>query len=190
MYQVFNKEISYIKNERIKRSLIIFLDKLPSYFYEIPASSTGKYHPDFALGKSGLVRHTKVAVRIAVELFNNPSLTNFKNDEKDLLIFSLIIHDGLKDGFIKGEYTVFEHPILISNFIKECKNDLELKDKEIDFISDVVITHMGPWTKNYKGEEVLTPPKSKYQKFVHMCDYLASRKFLDVKFDNNDNIIY
>ena len=34
-----------------------------------------------------------------------------------------------------------------------------------------------------KGEEVLTPPTSESQKFVHMCDYLASRKFLEVKFD-------
>ena len=27
---------------------------------------------------------------------------------------------------------------------------------------------------------------NKYQKFVHMCDYLASKKFLDIKFENNN----
>ena len=186
MYEVFNKEISYIKDDKIKSSLITILNKLPEYFYHVPASSTGKYHPEFSLGEGGLVRHTKAAVRIALELFNNPALNNFTQREKDLIIFSLVVHDGLKSGLTKSEYTLFEHPILISNFIKDNKNELELSKKDIDFICSCVETHMGPWTKNYKGEEILTPPSTKYQRFVHMCDYLASRKFLDIKFNNNE----
>ena len=188
MHEKFNKEINYIKNTKIKNSLITMLDKLPSYFYEVPASSTGKYHPSFSLGKGGLLRHTKAAVRIAIELFKDEALNNFTSDEKDLLIMSLTLHDGLKSGLSKSEYTLFEHPILIANFIRDNKDYLELNDEEIDFVCDAVITHMGPWTKNYKGEEVLSPPKTKYQRFVHMCDYLASRKFLNIEFDKNDNI--
>ena len=190
MHEIFNKELNYIKNERIKRSLVIMLDKLPDYFYEVPASSTGKYHPEYALGKGGLVRHTKAAIRIAKELLDNPSLNNFSDDEKDLLIFSLAIHDGLKSGLKKSEYTLFEHPILISEYIKECEKDLELTPEEIIFISEAVLTHMGPWTKNYKDEEVLTPPTTKAQRFVHLCDYLARRKFLEIEFDKNNNIVY
>ena len=189
MYEIFNQELNYIKDDRIKNSLITMLKALPNYFYEVPASSTGKYHPKFTLGKGGLVRHTKAAVRIAIELFNDSALTNFTQNEKDLIIFTLCIHDGLKSGLTKSEYTVFEHPLLISNYLKEKKNDLELKDDEIDLICRCLETHMGPWTTNYKGEEVLEPPTDKYQRFVHMCDYIASRKFLNVEFDNNDNII-
>ena len=189
MYEVFNKEISYIKDLKIKKSLITMLNKLPSYFYEVPASSTGKYHPLFSLNKGGLVRHTKAAVRIAYELFNDSALNNFTDEEKDLIIFSLTLHDGLKSGLTKSEYTLFDHPIIMSNFIKDNKEDLELNDKQIEFVCKCIETHMGPWTKNYKDEEVLESPKDKYQRFVHMCDYLASRKFLDIKFDNNDNII-
>ena len=48
---------------------------------------------------------------------------------------------------------------------------------------------MGPWTKDHDGNEVLEAPHTKYQNFVHMCDYLASRKFLEVPFDENDNIL-
>ena len=190
MYKIFDNELNYIKNERIKNSLITILKKLPDYFYTDPASSTGKYHPEYALGEGGLVRHTKVAIRIAKELLDNPSLNDFTDDEKDLIIFSLMIHDGLKSGLKKSKYCLFEHPILISNFIKDNKNELDLTLDEIDFVSDAVLTHMGPWTKDYKGNEVLTPPTSKSQKFVHMCDYLASRKFLEVKFDKDNNIIY
>ena len=187
MHEKFNNEIKYIKNDRIKNSLITMLDKLPDYFYEVPASSTGKYHPSFSLGNGGLLRHTKAAVRIAVELFNDISLQNFTDDEKDLIIMALTLHDGLKSGKTKSEYTLFEHPILMAEFIKESKDELELTNDEITFVSDAIKTHMGPWTKNYKGEEVLEPPTTKYQRFVHMCDYLASRKFLDIKFEK-DNI--
>lgn len=188
MHEKFNKEINYIVNSRIKNSLIFMLDKLPEYFYYVPASSTGKYHPSFSLGEGGLLRHTKAAVRIAYELFNDESINNFTQDEKDLIIFSLTLHDGLKSGLNKSEYTLFEHPILMSNYIREYKDSLELEADEVDFVCRCIETHMGPWTKNYKGEEVLTPPKDKYQRFVHMCDYLASRKFLDVKFES-DNIV-
>ena len=150
MHEMFNKEIKYIKNERVKNSLITMLDRLPDYFYSVPASSTGKYHPSFSLGDGGLLRHTKAAVRIAIELFQDESLNNFTDDEKDLLIMALTLHDGLKSGKTKSEYTLFEHPILIAEYIKENKKDLELTDEEVDFVCDAIITHMGPWTKNYK----------------------------------------
>ena len=47
---------------------------------------------------------------------------------------------------------------------------------------------MGVWTKDYNGVEVLEVPKTKYQNFVHMCDYLASKKFLNIPFDKDNNI--
>lgn len=188
MYEIFNNEINYINDIKIKNSLITMLKLLPDYFYEVPASSTGKYHPKFTLGNKGLVRHTKAAVRIAYELMSNQSLTNFTNEEKDIIIFALTLHDGLKSGKTKSEYTVFDHPIQMSNYIKENKNSLELTDEQLDLACRCIETHMGPWTKDYNGNEILTPPKDKYQRFVHMCDYLASRKFLNIEFDNDNNI--
>src|SRR5574344_1485553 len=130
--EVFNTEINYIKDKRIRTSLINIINLLPDYFFEEPASSTGKYHPSFSLGKGGLVRHTKAAVRIAIELFNDSALNNFSDNEKDLIIFSITIHDGLKSGLVKSEYTKFDHPILMSNFIKDNIDSLELNDEEVE----------------------------------------------------------
>ena len=48
---VFNVELNKIEDEDIKESTKYILNKLPDYFYEVPASSTGKYHPSFSLGK-------------------------------------------------------------------------------------------------------------------------------------------
>ena len=185
--EMFQTEIGYIKNPKYAENIGIIIDLLPDYFFEVPASSTGKYHPKFSLGEGGLVRHTKSAVRIAHELLGNNSLFNtFTSDEKDMMIAALLVHDGLKSGLVKSEYTVFEHPLLMSKFIQDNRSKLTLDDSEIELICSVIETHMGEWTRDYKGNEVLEKPKTKYQKFVHMCDFLSSRKFLDIKFENND----
>ena len=53
-------------------------------------------------------------------------------------------------------------------------------------ITRVISSHMGIWNKDYNGNEVLPIPKDKYQRFVHMCDYLSSKRFIDVRFDGID----
>lgn len=187
---IFNNELELIKNDRLRRSCEVLLNELPDYFYEIPASSTGKYHPKFALGEGGLVRHTKVAVRIAHEIIKTQSIGNvFTDDEKDLILISLMLHDGLKEGLIKEKYTRFDHPILAANFVNDKANLTELTSEEVKLISTNISSHMGEWNTSDYSSVTLPLPKNKYQKMVHMCDLLASRKFINVEFDGNDIIM-
>ena len=180
-------EINYIKNKKYQDNLKILIELLPDYFFKVPASSTGKYHPKFTLGDGGLLRHTKAVAKIAYELYNNESITGcFNQDEKDLMMVGIILHDGLKHGINYNEYVVFDHPLVMCEYIKNNKEKLTLTDNEIEFLINVISSHMGPWTVDYKGNEVLPKPINKYQKFVHMCDYIASRKFLNIEFDNNE----
>ena len=188
--EVFNKEYSYIKDPKLVKDVKYLVSMLPDYFFEVPASSTGKYHPKYALGEGGLVRHTKSAVRMAYELLNNPIIGGkYTLHEKDLMIIALILHDGLKSGKEKSQYTKVEHPLLASEFIKDNMDQLEMNDEDIEFICEVIESHMGAWNKDFDGNEVLPIPRTKYQSFVHMCDYLASRKFITVDFDNNNDVI-
>ena len=184
--EYFNKEYEYIKNDKKKNDIRYLVSKLPDYFFEIPASSTGKYHPDFASTSHGLVKHTKVAVRIAKELLDNPGLNNFTNDEKDIIIMALILHDGCKSGMVKEKYTRFDHPLIICDLINENRSKLSLNDGEVNLLTKIISSHMGIWNKDYNGNEVLPIPKDKYQRFVHLCDYLSSKKFIDIKFDGID----
>ena len=187
---VFEQELKYIKNESYKNDAMYLIDSLPDYFFEVEAASTGKYHPKYAQGEGGLVRHTKAAVRIAFELLSDPAIGNkYTENEKDLMLIALMLHDGLKKGKECSRYTKFEHPLLVGDFIRENKANLNYSEDEIKFLSDVIASHMGPWTQDYNGNEVLPYPKSKYQNFVHMCDFLASRKVIDIHFDENNNIV-
>lgn len=186
--ELFNTEINYLNDERIKKSLGILIDELPDYFFKVAASSTGKYHPAFSLGDGGLLRHTKAAVKIAKSLLDDPIFGDkYTNKEKDLMLFALTLHDGIKHGFNEEKYTRADHPLLAAEFILKNKDKVELEEEEINFVCECIKSHMGPWNTDFKtGEEILPKPKNKYQNFVHMCDYLASRKFLDVVFDGNE----
>lgn len=188
--EIFLNELDYIKSERLQNACVKLVNLLPDYFFEVAAASTGKYHPSYAQGDGGLLRHSKAAMRIGFELLSNPCIGDkYTDDEKDLMLIGLLVHDGLKLGMPKERYTRFDHPILMANFIKANAAELEeLSDTEITFLGDVIKTHMGPWTKDYDGNEVLEKPKTKYQNFVHMCDFLASRKCLEVPFDEENNI--
>jgi len=184
---IFSKEISYIENEKYKESARALISLLPDYFFEVEASSTGKYHPAFSLGKGGLVRHTKAAVYFAKELLNNSTFGDaFKQEEKDLMIIGILVHDGLKHGKEHSKYVTFDHPIVVCDFIKENADKINLKEGEIKFLTHCIESHMGPWTTNNYSDVVLPAPKDKYQKFVHMCDYLSSRKSIDMKFEGNE----
>ena len=65
--QLLNTEIKEIKDNRLRENLEIIVNNLPDYFFLVPASSTGKYHPSFSLGDGGLLRHSKVAFRIVFD---------------------------------------------------------------------------------------------------------------------------
>ena len=187
--ELFKEELKQIKDESLKESLIKIINKLPDYWFTVPASSTGKYHPKYALGEGGLLRHSKVAMRIGYELLQDECIGGkYTKHEKDLMLMSLLVHDGLKLGLPKEKYTRFDHPILMGNFIMDNQEEFNLSEEDANFMNDIIKTHMGPWTTDYQGNEVLERPKTKYQNFIHMCDNLASKKFLLVSFDKNNNI--
>ncbi|HHX67017.1 MAG TPA: HD domain-containing protein [Gallicola sp.] len=179
----FDYEISKIQNEHIKNIVVKTLEVVPEYFWRIAASSTSKYHPQYALGEGGLVRHTKAAVAIALCLFENSTVQNFTQEEKDLIIASLILHDTAKKGVVESKYSVAEHPLLVKKLFQKVEWNEE-EQHFVEIINNLIETHMGEWCTKYNSKvEILPKPKSKLQRFTHLCDYLSSRRFLEVNFD-------
>lgn len=183
---VFKKELSYIVDEDIKESLAIMIDKVPDYFFTIPAASTGKYHPTFAQGDGGLVRHTKAAVRMAYELYG---IYKFPQHTKDLIIMALVLHDSVKKGIEETKWTLHDHPLIVCEFIRNNKSELKLNNNDIEFVCGCIASHMGKFNTCDYSDVILPLPKTPEQKFVHMCDFLASRKVINITFDKDNNIV-
>lgn len=176
----FKQELNYIKSESKRKDLEYLINLLPEYFFTIPASSTGKYHPKFASTNNGLVKHTKAAVRIAYDLFE--TVNNFTDDDKDLIIMALVMHDGLKKGYEEETYTRFDHPLLVSELIMKHANELEMDIDDVRKMCTLIESHMGKWNKSNYSKVELPIPKTEIQRFVHRCDYLASRNYINIRF--------
>ena len=179
---ILKDEISLIKDASIREFTESAVDLMPDYIFTIPASSSGKYHPNYALGDGGLIRHVKAAVKIAVTLFGNETITGtFDVHKRDLVISALILHDGTKSGIPKSSYTVEKHPTLM---VEHLQSKLDIKHSGIlNEVAPLIASHMGQWNTDRSGREVNPKPKSATERFVHLCDYLASRKFLEVNFN-------
>lgn len=191
---IFERELNLIKNQEVRRFAEYCIDRLPQYFYSIPASSTGKYHPEYSLGQGGLVRHVKAAVKIAEDLMSlrqNKDMRETPNAEYqvwDVVIVALLLHDGFKSGFVQERYTRFDHPTLMAGKIYEWSKDCEyISENFVKHVASAVASHMGEWNTNPYTDKVLPLPETEIQKFVHMCDYLASRKYLEVNFNKMES---
>jgi hypothetical protein len=190
--QEFSKELGYISNPAIRTFVEAILREVPEYFFHIPASSTGKYHPAYALGEGGLVRHVHAAIGIARDLFEM-SPEEFSQEDQDYVVAALLLHDCLKWGTGIDPHTKTNHPILMEMFVREFNLDQHLNwtpemndtiNPVVGKIADLIATHMGRWiTDSYTKQVILAPPETAMQKWVHLCDYLASRKHLEYKFD-------
>lgn len=187
MRSIFDVEINYIHDDRIKEAAHKLVDMLPDYFFLVPASSTGKYHPKCSNVEGGLVHHTKLAVRFAKELLNNDMLfNNFSENDQDIIILALILHDGFKHGLTQEKYVRFDHPVISADFVKQHGIEVGLTEEECDTLSSAIASHMGIFNTSPYSKVVLPLPKTALQKFVHMCDDLSSKKFFDVEFvDHN-----
>jgi hypothetical protein len=182
--EIFQKELDYIWNPKIKEFAEKSLVYAPDYFFVIPASSGGKYHSTFASGEGGLVRHVRAAVRIAVELYRMDMFNYFTSDEKDLIIVALLLHDLCKSGIPKQSFTVPDHPLVAAKYIND-NPDLHgiITEEQLLIVLDAIRSHSGQWNKDRSGNVILPKPKTKLQNFVHLIDMLASRKFLEMNFD-------
>ena len=188
----FSDCLALIKEEDLRESLKLILEEyLPNYWFHVGASSTGKYHPDYAAGDGGLMRHSKAAMFIGNELLNNPLFgDNFSTHQKDLLLISLLIHDGLKYNFEKEEYTNFAHPKLMAKFVLDNHEMWDISFDDAEYMAKTIASHMGPWNTNKYDKTILPIPETKEEYFVHLCDYLASRKLINIQFDKNSMINY
>ena len=187
----FKGSFQLINNLQVRKFAQWITRNAPDYFFEIPASSTGKYHPRFSLGEGGLLRHTLGAIIFANHLF---PLYNFNQLEQDLIIASLIIHDMAKNGIEildngqvvqESDYTVAKHPLIICDYVEYLYKNSDEVDDDIIFIfkegywaiiKGNVQSHMGQWNKNKSGEEILPIPTTEMEKFTHLCDFLSSMK--------------
>ena len=187
--QMITPILNTIVNEDIREFAKVLVEGLPDYIWHVGASSTGKYHPAYSLGEAGLMRHQIAVVRFLNFFFELEQYnTKFTSRTMDLMRVAGLVHDGRKSGeqadYERSKFTKFDHPLQMANVIRGYDGQY-LNHDELEFIAHCIESHMGQWSTDKKSSVVLPKPEDVYQHFVHLADYLASRKDLTMAFDES-----
>ena len=189
--KMFINEIGDIKDANLKEFATELIANADDYFFVVPASSSGKYHPPFDLGDGGLVRHTRVVAYMAKSLAESYCFSDY---DTDCLIVAALAHDIKKQGRGDTGHTVWEHPELARNYIIETynKQSFGISEDVIHKIANAVYSHMGKWGNDprfCKGNTPLPMPVTEFEKALQAADYVASRKEItEFKFRDTEEV--
>ena len=188
---MFINEIGDIKDADLKAFATELIANADDYFFVVPASSSGKYHPPFDLGDGGLVRHTRLVAYMARSLAESYCFSDY---DTDCLIVAALAHDIKKQGDGNTGHTVWDHPILAMHYIQEIygKTSFNVPADTIAKICNAVSSHMGKWGNEprfCKGNTPLPMPVTEFEKALQAADYVASRKEItDFKFRDTEEV--
>jgi hypothetical protein len=161
--------LKYCREITAESLYVLALDtcvRLPSYFWTMPSSSSGKYHPPDERGLHGEVIHTFRVYRASMLLCESAGVSE---SEKNQVRFAALFHDGAQRGLgaTPSEWSVDEHPQLIVDLIQS------ICEYQTSYISDtmlMILTHTGPWGKE--------KPDTQLEWILHYADNLASKMHL------------
>jgi len=165
----FKAQLNLIKDNSKRTKLENLLRTSAYKNIQGSASSTGKYHPKFANKEFGLSKHTKAVVRFVQVICNA-----FPELDQDTMIIAALAHDIFKYSSDDSQHTSKYHA-------KDAGMELHrigLKDE-----ARLVYAHMGNFDKGAPAPEEFD------EKCLHLADYLASQKWIDVDWDEDENII-
>jgi len=187
-FRLMLEEIDTLQDINNRRFAHFILNHVPDYFFTVPASSSGKYHPKNDLGEGGLVRHSISVVRMLEHLVEPEGYFDFDEEQFECLKIAALFHDCMKSGtqeeYENNSRTKFLHPLYAANFIMTVAIECGYPYEKASFIYDAVIAHMGQWNTNKnEGCSKLPTPVSPGQRVLHLADYLASRKDINMEFD-------
>ena len=178
--ELFKEELNLIVRKDVRDFVEAILEAAPDYvFWDCPSSSSGKYHPIDELEGSGNVLHTRKVFAVAYELSRGLDC----EENRDLVLAAVLVHDLAKQGLKKSNHTVRDHPQLAAKLIADVYNN-GFKDKldrrAANIIYWAVFYHYGPWT-----EKSVRKPLTEYspeQLCVYISDYIASKRFIKVDY--------
>ena len=174
---VFANEIELIESEDLRDFVKFYLDTyVPAYFWEIGASSSGKFHPAMSQGKGGLVRHTKAVCLFLEEILRMSSYAYMKDEYKDFARVACICHDTIKYGkgveINKDEYKF--HAKFAAIAVDMAWGEFFGQPAPF-LLTNAIAAHMGQWSTDRDDR-----PFTNIDRAVHLADYMASRPFIDI----------
>lgn len=186
--QLLGEEIDLIKDADLKAFAAHAFKLVPGYFWFIPASSSGKYHPRQSLGEGGLLRHTKIATRVFANTICRSYLEGgtLSQKEADLCTLAILLHDTFKRGADGKQQYCKPHGAIAANFFLAAGRQYfadnpssTITDDDLKAMCSAIAHHMGPWTVPSNGGRCKAFPEfTLMERLVHTADMIAADRSL------------
>lgn len=179
---VFRPLLDKFETEEMRLYCEDMIEQIPDYIFEMPSSTSGKYHNATQCLPHGQIYHIimfaeimnyRLALKGNQEKFKSPT-------QRDAMRCTPIFHDALKCGTSGSTFSVHDHPMLAGQWVREAKVEHDIDERVKDAIARMCERHSGEWTSSKKSKIVLPEPENAMELFVHECDYLSSRNNIDM----------
>lgn len=179
---VFEPQLEKFETEEMRLYCEDMIEQIPDYIFEMPSSTSGKYHNATQCLPHGQIYHIimfseimnyRLALKGNQEKFKSPT-------QRDAMRCAPIFHDALKCGANGAAFSVHEHPMLAGQWVRETQVEHDIDDKAKEAIARMCERHSGEWTSSKKSKTILPEPENAMELFVHECDYLSSRNNIDM----------
>lgn len=180
---VFQPLLDKFETEEIRLYCADMIKKIPDYIFDMPSSTSGKYHNKIQCLPHGQVYHIimfaeilnyLLALKCNKEKFKSPR-------QRDAMRCVPYFHDAIKCGWDGSSYTVHEHPILAGTWVREEKTEHDIDDTAKEAIARMCERHSGEFTSFQKSKTILPEPENEMERMIHMCDILSSRNNIDMQ---------
>ena len=180
---VFQPLLNKFETEEMRIYCTEMIKQIPNYIFDMPSSTSGKYHNKTQCQPHGQVYHILMfaeilnyllALKCNKEKFKSPQ-------QRDAMRCVPIFHDALKCGLEGGAWTVHEHPMLAGAWVREAQVEHDIDTNAKEAIARMCERHSGEWTTSKKSKVVLPEPENDMERMIHMCDILSSRNNIDMQ---------
>lgn len=175
-----NRELLLIENGEIRKFAREALIAAPSYFWKIPASLTGQYHPEDTYVYGGEILHIQRVVKAVQQTMERERITDHR--EKDVLLAAALIHDITKYSMHKElPMSSYQRSINLYKHGRLVRELLENQDNRAHFASysqqdwyneilEIVRTSYGDFAPAEEDR-----PQTHLQEILADAKYFASR---------------
>ena len=180
--EVFKPYLEKFETEEMRLYCEDMIKQIPDYIFEMPSSTSGKYHNKTQCLPHGQIYHIVMFAEIMnYRLALKGNQEKFKSPmQRDAMRCTPIFHDALKCGLNDSTFSVHDHPMLAGQWVRETRVEHDIDDKIKEAIARMCERHSGEWTTSKKSKIVLPEPENAMELFVHECDYLSSRNNIDM----------
>lgn len=158
VHEEMGDELELIQDKGLRNFTYTILERLPRYFWHVPASILGFHDLKSDNQMGGLVRHSRKVAKVASKIVDPYNMNHYADD----FVVAGLLHDSLKYGLDGSIPKGHDHATFAAHWLE---SQGIFNDRP--HIRNMVRTHLGRWGK--------VVPKSDVEWAFHLADYVVSR---------------